>query len=73
MPISGGPGQQLAPKAMRAMPVTRATDGGPVISLPNNNHPTSEGNISSATPVAASLKATKTSTFWLVPERHLWT
>ena len=67
MPSSGVPGQQATPKAMRAMPSTRATGTAtPVSSSPSNNRPTSDGTISSANPVAASLTAAKTSTFFIV-------
>ena len=51
MPASGGPGQQAIPKAIRAMPATRATGmATPVSSSPSNNCPTSDGTISNAKP-----------------------
>ncbi len=66
MPTSGGPGQQATPKAIRAMPATRATGmATPVNSSPNNNCPTSEGTISKANPVTPSPRAAKISTFFI--------
>src|SRR4030095_12507616 len=64
MPISGVPGQQATPNAIRAMPVTRATSmATPVSSSPNNNCPTSDGTISNAKPVPISAAAAKVSNF----------
>jgi len=61
------PGQQASPNAIKAMPATRATGMAmPVSSSPNNNHPTSEGTTSNASPVAASLTAARTSTLFIV-------
>ena len=69
MPTSGGPGQQAIPKAIRAMPATRATGmATPVSSSPNNNCPTSEGTISNANPVAASPTAAKINSLFHCPD-----
>src|SRR5439155_26433983 len=57
------PGQQHTPKAIKAMPATRATGMASVSSAPSNNRPTSDGTISNAKPVAASNTAAKVSTF----------
>jgi hypothetical protein len=58
--------QQAIPKAIKAMPATRATSiATPVSSSPNNNWPTSAGTISNANPVAASPAAAKISTFFI--------
>src|SRR5258708_12882163 len=68
MPTTGGPGQQAIPKAIRAMPVTRAIGiATPVSCSPNNACPTSDGTISNANPAAASPMAAKISTFFIVP------
>src|SRR5882724_2642185 len=68
MPISGGPGQQATPNAIRAIPVTRSNVMAmPVSSAPNSNCPINDGTISNATPVAASLAAAKTSTPFIAP------
>src|SRR5207247_3524373 len=59
------PGQQPTPNASKAMPVTRAAGlATPVNSAPNSSHPTSDGTISSASPVAASATAATVSTFF---------
>lgn len=66
MPTSGGPGQQLTPNAIRAMPATRATGiATPVSSSPSNNCPTIEGTISNADPVAASAAAATINAFFI--------
>src|SRR5262245_19375502 len=66
MPISGEPCQQATPRAIRAMPATRAVGmATPVNSSPNDNWPTSDGTISNADPVAASPTAAKISTFFI--------
>src|SRR5437868_13633879 len=62
MPSSGGPGQHAIPKAIRAMPVMRATGmATPASSSPSSSRPTSDGTISNARPVAASAPAARTS------------
>src|SRR4029078_9438428 len=67
MPASGGPGQQAIANAIRAMPATRATGmAAAVRSSPNNNCPTSDGVISNAAPVVASVAAAKIKTFFIV-------
>src|SRR5690242_14113280 len=68
MPTSGGPGQQAIPKAISAMPATRATGmATPASSSPNNKRPTSEGAISNVSPVTPSAIAATTKTFFIVP------
>ena len=66
MPRSGGPGQQAIPNAIRAMPATRATGmATPASCSPSNNWPTSEGAISNANPVTASLMAANASALFI--------
>ena len=67
MTAGGVPGQQAIPSAMRAMPVTRASvTATPTSSSPSNSFVTSEGPISRARPVKASLTAAKISTLFIV-------
>ena len=66
IPISGGPGQQLSPNPIRAIPVTRATGiATPLSSSPSNNRETNDGTIRKAKPVAASRIAVRIRTFFI--------
>jgi hypothetical protein len=67
MPMSGGPGWQAIPKAIRAMPATRATGiATPASCAPTSSCTTSGGAISNANQVAASATAEKMITFFIV-------
>ena len=69
IPASGGPGQQAAPRPIRAMPHTRATGiATPFSCSPNTNCPTIDGTDSNANPVVASPIAAKRSTFFICDE-----
>lgn len=65
MPADGGPGQQAIAKAIRAIPVTRATAiATPEGCSPSSKCTTSDGATSNPNPVAASAAAAKGSTFF---------
>src|SRR6476660_9113068 len=68
MPTSGAHGQKAIPKAIRAMPATRATGmATPASSSPNNKRPRSEGMTINASPVTASAITATTKTFFIAP------
>ncbi len=72
--VACGPGQHAIPRAIKAIPATRATGNAtPANSTPRSSCPTSDGAISSASPVAASLMAAVISACLMSDTWQRWT